>query len=321
MNKEQRQKASRDQIERFFYSYYTQWRLAKILINDKVLRNKYDFLAEIAFEVKDDEINPNCEAIIAQELTNGLQFDMLANCLQYIEDLFALLKAGRQQDFFIKNIITYNAGQIENLIKQKHTDKELCEFFYFPYFENIESKNFREGFTAGMSQLRTNISKIKEFYKEHQFFYNQYKHGQTVALRPFRAYDADQIAQDKQGNMQRKLVAFDNIALNKVFNNKHRGAGYALMPWITRNIQPHITQLQAEDNLIRYVWSPSNSIAKGTVECAFIVRQCMQVFVNNLLTTIKEANPLCLRLPCDNQTVYEFAFPVVPSENTGKEGN
>ncbi len=228
---------------------------------------------------------------------------MLANCLQYIEDLFALLKAGRQRDFFIKNIITYNAGQIENLIKQKHTDKELCELSYFPYFEDIESEIFKEGFTSGMSLLRANIYKIKEFYKEHQFFYNQYKHGLTVALRPFGAYDSEQIEKDKQGSTQRKLVAFDNVALSKVFSNKHRGAGYALMPWITANIQPHITQLQAEDNLIRYVWSSSDAVAKRTVECAFIVRQCMQVFVNNLLTTIKESNPLRLRLPCDGQLV------------------
>lgn len=315
MTKEQRQKASKDQIERFFYSYYTQWRLAKILIDDKVLRTKYDFLSDIANEIKDEGDSINQDALIAQELTNGLHFDMLSNCLQYIEDLFALLKAGQQQDFFIKNIITYNAGQIENLIKQTHSDKNLCELFFFPYYENIENDNFRESFTAGLSLLKSNVIKIKEFYKEHQFFYNQYKHGLTVALRPFKPYGAEQIAQDRQGSMRRMLVAFDNIALSKVSSNKHRGAGYALMPWITAAIQPHITQLQAEDNLIRYVWSPSDSIAERTKDCAFTVRQCMQIFVNNLLSTIKEDNLLRLRLPCDGRLVYEFAFPAEPVSN------
>ena len=110
MNKEQRELASIDQIKCFLFSYYCNWRIAKILINEKIIKEKYEFLKDIAPLVKQSE-SDNYDALIAQELTNGLEFDILANCVQYIEDLFALLRAGKNRDFFIREIITYSAGQ------------------------------------------------------------------------------------------------------------------------------------------------------------------------------------------------------------------
>ncbi len=43
MTREERLKASKDQTERFLFSYFANWRLAKILINEKILNEKYSF--------------------------------------------------------------------------------------------------------------------------------------------------------------------------------------------------------------------------------------------------------------------------------------
>ncbi len=313
MNNKQRELASKDQIEKFFYSYYSHWRLAKILINEKILLNKYDILKDITVEIQQpDDKNP--EALIAQELTNGLEFDTLANCLQYIEDLFALLKAGKKKDFFIRNITTYNAGQIENLIKQNISDKALCELFHFPYFDEFDDEEFKMAFTDGLAQLRNRISIIKEFYKTYHFFYVQYKHGLTVALRPYANFNEDQILKDKQGSMETYLVAFENLAIRKVFGNKYRFQDYVLMPCLTINTQPFLGDLQDEDNLLRFVSTPSETTMQRFKECAITVRECMHIFINNLLSVLRDNNPLELQLPCAHKKVYKFTFPVQSDE-------
>jgi hypothetical protein len=309
MNKEERAKASKDQIERFFYSYYSHWRLAKILINEKILLNKYEILKDITLEIQQaDDKNP--EALIAQELKNGLEFDTLANCLQFIEDLFALLKAGKQKDFFIRNIITYNAGQIENLINHNFTDKELCELFYFPYFTEFENEEFKEGFTDGLTQLKNRIAKIQEFYKAYHFFYIQYKHGLTVALRPYSNFVEEQIQKDKQNEMEPYLVAFDNLSIRKVFGNKSRFQNYVFMPCLTVNTQPFLGTLEKEDNLIRFVMTPPGTTIEKFKDCAMTVRECMHIFINNFLTVLRDGNPLELQLPSEFKRVYQFKFPV-----------
>lgn len=309
MNDNQRASASKDQIERFFYSYYSQWRLAKILINEKILSNKYEFLDDLPVEIQQyDDENP--EALIAQELTRGLEFDTLANCLQYIEDLFALLKAGKQRDFFIKNIITYNARHIENIINQSYTDRELCELFYIPYFDKFENEDFKKAFTDGLTQLKNRIEEIKIFYKKYYFFYIQYKHGLTVALRPYGNFNEEQIQKDKNRELGPYLVAFDNLALSKVFGNKNRFQDFVLMPCLTINTTPFLADLQAEDNLMRYVTSPPGTSIDKMKNCAMLVRECMHIFINNLLSVLRGGNPLELQLPSDYKKVYQFQIPV-----------
>ena len=310
MNKEQREKASKDQIEKFFYSYYSDWRFAKILINEKILIDKYELLKDISIEVAQPDYK-NSDALIAQELSHGLEFDTLANCIQYIEDLFALLKAGKQKSYFIRNIITYNAGQIEAIIKKDFSDAELCELFYFPYFKNIENENFKEGFTDGLNQLKNRVSKIKEFYKTYHFFYIQYKHGLTVALRPHGNFTEENIQSDKKHENEPYLVAFDNLALRKVFGNPARSPGYVMMPCLTPNTQPFLNQLQEEDNLIRFVMTGPGTTIEKFKDCAMIVRECINVFINNFLSTLRGGNPLELQLPSESNRVYQFQVPIV----------
>lgn len=310
MNNDQRLKASQDQIKRFFYSYYSNWRYAKILINEKVLQNKYNLLQDIAKEIKQPE-EDNLETLITQEITNGLHFDTVSNCVQYIEDLFALLKAAKDKEFFIKNIVTYNAGKIENEIKKEHKDKELCDLFYFPHFTEFDSEDFKAAFEEGLNKLKNRIDRIKEFYKAYHFFYIQYKHGLTVALRPYANLKDEHVQKDKKGEMSFNIVAFDNLSLNKVYNNKHRFQDYAFLPCITDNTKDVIKDLEAEDNLIRFVFSPPHTNIYQIKECAFLVKECMHVFINNLLAVLNDTDVMKLQLPMDKGEVMNFKFPVV----------
>lgn len=309
MTTEERLKASKDQTERFLFSYFINWRLAKILINEKILKEKYTFLSDIALKVKPPETE-NPESLIAQELTNGLEFDLLANAVQYIEDLFALLKAGSKKEFFIKEIITYSAGQVENLIKEEIDEKRLCELFLFPYFDKFDNKEVEKAIKDGIRRLKENITFIQDFYKTYQFHYNQYKHGLTIALRPYKIYNEEQIENDKCGNNILYLVAIDNLSIDKVYKNKKRFQDYIMMPCLTINTQPYISELNKEDNLIRFVMSPPGTSVEKFKKCAFIVRDCMYIFINNLRGVFNETDKLKLQLPSDGNFVYQFDFPV-----------
>jgi hypothetical protein len=129
MTPEQRKAANKDQINGFFSSYYSEWRYIQIMSISKNLNSKYEFYADIIEEIKETDLNAS-ERTIAQEISNGLLFEAIQHSIQYIEDLFALLNAGKNLDYFIRSIVKYDAGKIERLIKNFPSNKKMvCDFF------------------------------------------------------------------------------------------------------------------------------------------------------------------------------------------------
>lgn len=322
MNKEQRKKANLDQIERFFASYYPSWRLHQILTNEKLIAEKFTFYSSIIEKTKQFDDSTG-DYTIAQEITNGLYMETIAYCVQYIEDLFALLKAGKNIDFFIKNIITYDAGSVENYTKEKMTEKKMCDAFYFPYFEKEPEKSTTETtetYYECISRLLEWMKEIKEFFIQHQFFYKQYKHGLTIALRPYNIFSEEQVTKAKTGNFEPYLAALDNLELTKLKDKKDRFNGYVFIPNLTENISPNIQQLMKEDNLIRYVFPPKETNMAKIKDIAFKVRECINIFSNNIIVTAREENPLKLHLPAaEIGKVCAFSFDSFPLANQENE--
>lgn len=147
MKKEDRNNANLFQIPRFFGSYYINYRLNQILTNEKILNEKYEFFKSIIDLTKQSDDDWG-DSTISQEITNGIMFETIAYCIQYIEDLFALIKAGTKKDFFIREITTYDAGKIDSFIKSEINLEKLREWFYFPY-----SINDNNEMTDGLSRL------------------------------------------------------------------------------------------------------------------------------------------------------------------------
>ncbi len=307
MTKEERKKVTNDQINRFFASYYPNWRLQQILTTEKILQEKFTFYSTIISETKqaDDDTG---EYTIAQEITNGLLFDAISICIQYIEDLFALLKAGENKNFFIKNIITYDAGKIENFIRQKSNTEKLCKLFYFPFYEEEFEEKTEKVYREGLKLLSDWTAEIKDFHRKHHFFYKQYKHGLTVALRPYNRYNSDQLEKCKNNNFPPYLATFDNLAPEKLKDKKERIDGYLMMPCFTENIRPHLIELIKEDNLARYVFPPKETDIEVIKNIAYKVRDCMSIFSNNLLATVQDVSPYKLYMPQEKGFVCSFSF-------------
>lgn len=291
MTPEQRYNASIDQSLVYLQGYYAEWRLAKVLTNKKLLQDRYNFYSDLSKEIKqwDDE---NGEATIAQEIRNGLYFDSIAQCFQYIEDLFALIKASKKPDYFIRNVVTYRAGEVTNMIKGFTSNgKSITKAFHIPEdieFSNVESQNI---YDLGIAKLVTLVDALKHFYKSYWFLYNQYKHGLAVGMRPFgNLYDKGQIEKDKRGELEPYLVVYDNINLQGAKKKGSFMEEHGLfMPCFTNNVRPYFPELIKSNNFLRFVYPPDYPIFKYDilVDIAYKARCCIKTFIVNYSRSIK----------------------------------
>ncbi|MEZ5016438.1 MAG: hypothetical protein R2800_05245 [Flavipsychrobacter sp.] len=285
MNNQQRHKASVQQTIYYLNTYYSDWRLTKLLSLEKMLNERYTFFNDIKHNVKqhDDE---NGDATIAQEIKNGIYFDAIATCIQYVEDLFALLNASQKPDYFIKEILTYNPSDISKFIDKLIITKErLGELFHYPTeFGNNTTKETITEINKSTKILEQLILDSLDFYKKHKFKYNKYKHGLSVALRPLgKKIIAENVEKDKNNNHKPYLLAFDSYNLEKAKKRGGFSGKLVMIPFLTDEIRPFAQDLEKEDNLLRSV--PIEEINDMDffqfTELGYKVSTCLKIFIHN----------------------------------------
>jgi len=308
MTPEQRKRASLDLSLTYFQSYFIEWRLTKVLTLEKLIENRYDFYSDMLPEIKKWSDHDGT-ASIAQEINNGLYHDAIAQCIQYIEDLFALIKATKQPDYFVRNIVTYDAGKITNMIKTFKANKNnVVRDFYVPDVKFSEDKEQQE-IIDGVERLVELVGDQVKFYKKYWFFYNQYKHGLAVPMRPFgNAYNKEQIELDKKGEMLPYIVAYDNMNIKAAESKGRFNAGHGLfMPGFTDNVRPLISKLEKENNFLRFVFPPDTPdfSIELLVDQAYKTRACINILVSNYIKEIKPEGEM-----------REFQLPINYRKNT-----
>lgn len=308
MTSEQRKKASIDLTITYLSSYYTEWRLVKVLSNQKILDQRHNFFREFIDDVKTDD-DKEGSATIAQEIKHGIIHDSIAHCIQYIEDLFAFLKASENPNYFVRNIITYNAGKITNRIKEfKCNRKTIADMFHFPIDQDFTNEENKKLFDEGVSPLITLVSDLLEFYKEYWFFYIQYKHGLAVALRPFgNMYNEEQIEKDKRNEQEPWIGVYDNLNLSDASKKGTWDitSGAVMMPGFTENVRGIIGELQKENNYLRFARPPKIEFSfELLIEVAKKARVCLDTFMSNYYRKIlsKDDNTWGFQLPQDYKT-------------------
>jgi hypothetical protein len=308
MTSQQRTKASVDLTLTYLQNYYPDWRLAKVLTIQKILAERYEFYKDIIEEVK-SQPDGNGEATIAQEIRNGLYFDAISQCVQYVEDLFALINAGTKPDYFIKNIITYNAGKVTSLIKAFNANlstKKISEAFHFQNELPFTSDDDKKTYDQHVEYLLSLAKDVVKFYKDYEYFHNQYKHGLAVAMRPFgNTYVQEQIDQDKQGTFEPYIAVYDNRELSIAAKmGTFRAKDGAIMVGFTENVRPFIGDLAKENNFIRLVHPEDSKLDINLlVDVAYKTRACINTFLSNYTSKINaDKNELKFQLPVDYRT-------------------
>lgn len=313
-----KEKANKDQINQFISAYYSEWRFIHILSIQKQLSYKYSYFQEIIAEIKETD-NSAGDKTIAQEITNGLLFDAIQQSIQYIEDLFAFINASLNKDLFIRNIVQYKAGKIDNSISSfKNSKTIICKYFHFPnYLENeIESERDEEimkVMNEGISRLGVIVEEIIEHYKKYKFFYNQYKHGLSIALRPYNDYNDEQVELDKKGEFgETPIIALDSLNFKNASKNQYGNTGHLFMPAFSENISPWIPSLEKENNLLRYVMSPKYTNIENITEIAGKTKRCLQILIHNFRAVLNDDIKMHLRLPSENiKEVIEFEIDIL----------
>jgi hypothetical protein len=308
MTPNQRTQASIDLTLTYLGSYYPDWRLTKVLTLKKLLAERYEFYKDIIQGVKHHH-DESGEATIAQEIRNGLYFDSISQCVQYVEDLFALISASKKPDFFIKNIITYDAGRVTNLIKSFNsniTAKRIAETFHFPHNLPFTTDNDKKTYDSQVEYLLHLTKDVVKFHKDYEYFHNQYKHGLAVAMRPFgNVYAPEQIDKDKKGEFAPYLAVYDNRELTAAAKKgTFRARDGAFMLGFTDSVRPFIGDLAKENNFIRLVHPIDiNLDIDFLVDIAYKARACINTFLSNYSRKIKpDKNELQFQLPIDYRT-------------------
>ncbi|WDF79047.1 hypothetical protein PQ469_03380 [Mucilaginibacter sp. KACC 22773] len=319
LTNEQRRLATVDLTLTYLNNYYSEWRYTKVLTLQKLIDNRYEFYADLTSKVKSNRDDTG-EATIAQEIQNGLYFDAIAQCIQYIEDLFALIRASKQPEFFIRNIITYKAGEVTNFIKTfKAERKYVANAFHFPDNLPYDKESDQKKYFDGAERLTGYMAELVQFYKDYEFFYNQYKHGLSVAMRPFgNIFNAEQVAKDKAGEMSPYLSVYDNLSIAAGLKKGTVKTTHGIMmPGFTENVMPFMSQLGEEHNYLRLVYPADwpNFNLDILVQKAEMTKCCLQLFIFNYSWKIKpEGTTFKFQLPSDyrSKDAVECRYTSVP---------
>jgi hypothetical protein len=316
LSMEKRRRASIDMTLYYFNSQWVEWRYVQILTIKKLLEQKYSFFQNIVQE----GLKESDEASIAQEITHGLYLDAIAQCVQYIEDLFALIRASKDPDYFIRNIITYNAGQVTSMIKTfKLTDKDVLKAFHIPLNVQFQQTEYIEAYRNGAEKLRNILKEIIEFFTGYEFIYIQYKHGLTIPMRTFgNRFTTEQVEKEKDGLMPLYLTVFDNLNLKAATIKKtFSSADGILMPAFTDNVRLNITQLQNENNYLRLVFPPDKDLNIARLESIAVkVKYCINIFKYNFSwKLIDKPNEKHYQLPIDVLKNITMNISYTESEN------
>ncbi|OJW81753.1 MAG: hypothetical protein BGO69_14700 [Bacteroidetes bacterium 46-16] len=305
-----KRQAAIDLTEHYLSAMGYDWRLIKVRGIEKMLIEKYTFFKELT-----PQYDEGAEAMIAQEVTIGLYCDAISECVQYVEDLFALIRASENPDYFIKNIITYQAGQVTSKIKTFVSNKESIETaFHLPKGITFSLQEDTENYANGIVEMQNLCNDIIKFYQEYEYFYVQYKHGLTIPFRPFgNSYSVEQVSQEKCGELVPFIAAYDNFNLKAssqrgTFSTNHG----VMMPGFSENVQAVLTTLHDENNYLRFVFPPNPDLhISQLVIVAKKINLCIRTFVYNFYHKLKDnPNSIASQIPTDfnKNLVLSFTY-------------
>ena len=297
-----------EQMITFFSGYDFTWRLTKILSIKFLMANREMLKENLNAYYKDSY---NCDdQYIYNPVTNGLMFSAVSELLMQFEDFFALLKFIRSDVFFIRNITRYHASNVNEVAERliELADNEILAAFMIPdenYVKKISSrqtKKVRERslklYKDGTKTLIENVKQTTEQFQKYRFFYNQYKHGLTVALRPYSGSLTEEGIQERKEGMESFIISYDNDTFEQMEKMGRLKDGLPMMlPNLTPLIQPHLTELMQEKNLLRYHAKTVN--LNDIIEVSKNVCMLNMILINNRLDFIQPSSKECntIRLP------------------------
>lgn len=305
MNASQRRSANDRQLQTFFGGYEPTWRLSKLLSIRFVLESRPALQSYLQSYYAPTPLVD--EHYLYKAFTNGSLFSAIAELLMQIEDLFALIKFIRDRERFIQRIGSYSAGKVLQCAEalEKSSTAEILALFLLPqvsYLDDLlarspdsaaQKSEARANFLFGVQRLESYLKDVLAEFRRRDFFYNQYKHGLTVALWPFgRTLPQSTIDQRKQ-DFVGFPVCCDNDLISVAFRDGRIGQTAMIIPDISDPVRLYLSELEKDRNLLRYSGPDEVDLASLIDVCRKACQLVLCIMKNRLelITPSQTAGP------------------------------
>jgi hypothetical protein len=186
----ERRAANDAQVLDFFRGYERQWRLSKILMVRSLLRDRAGVKGVLEEGLGGAEAFSCDDPFLYGPITDGLIFAAASELAMLSEDILALMKFVRSRQFFAKEIVHYRAGAVKDVVGVLASApvERILSAFMIPVrsmLGDAPKDEVAAAYDAGVGALVLAARSVGRIHKEYEFIYNQYKHGLTIALRPF----------------------------------------------------------------------------------------------------------------------------------------
>ena len=293
---EARRTANDRMFQNFVACYDPGWRLTKLLALQVILEQRGLLQAKLAEVHLDPEMSG--EAYVYGPASNGLIFSAIAETAMACEDFFALINGIREPQYFVRSTVSYSAGSVKNLIKRIHRakDEAILKALLLPAPAQLElllessdqDVNERDAVLERYSRYcALAVKMVREAARAFERFetpYNQYKHGLTVALRPFGNLPGDAHVRELKTKLGGQVVFYDNDRIEDAFSKGNLQGGVAF--FMDADSHPYLLELIKERNHLRYANVSFIEIAElvGTVQALSTLSVCL---IRNRLALIE----------------------------------
>jgi hypothetical protein len=220
VNQNERRAANEEAVRGFFARWDPAWRWVLIL-GMRQLRADPEHLGVLASAEASNEAWSE-DSYVYGPLSHGITAAGVNEAVQYCEDLFALLRFLREQQFFARGMTSYRAGQVVEFGRGlADADNELVSrLFLVPEPSRVrlglQDADDPDSEIAVVEAARTRLGRLLRetagFYRRLEDFHIQYKHGLKLPLRPFGIPTPEAIA-DRKRSVRGPLIVYTNEPL------------------------------------------------------------------------------------------------------------
>lgn len=296
----ERDLAGKAQMKVFYMNQYLYWRVVAVKSMREMILKAEKFYEEAEINLSlggsaEGEID-----IVNNQIRNGWLFEAVSQAEQAIEDVFSLLKNSGDIAYFAKNVVNYKANQVKDYIWRFDTNslEYIMREFKLPYYpldEPWENQEVFEQYKQAVLLMQEYLRDLIEFHKKYYLDYCQYKHGMSVALCPF---GKQHIKSENERNLiEGALMTFDSYTVGK--RQQASGSLPQLAMYLTPEIQPYVSRLHEEGNLLHF--------SMHVVNIDDVVRITEKAYT---LLSIIWVNLLKRCEMTDEDTIREWAFPL-----------
>lgn len=292
--------AGKAQMKVFHMNQYLYWRVVAVKSMREMILKAEKFYEEAEIDLSfcasaEGEID-----IVNNQIRNGWLFEAVSQAEQAIEDVFSLLKNSGDIAYFAKNVVNYKANQVKDYIWRFDTNNLeyiMLEFKlpYFPLDEPWENQEVFEQYKQAVLLMQEYLRDLIEFHKKYYLDYCQYKHGMSVALCPFGKQHVK--SENERKLLEGALMTFDSYTVGK--RQQASGSLPQLAMYLTPEIQPYVSRLHEEGNLLHF--------SMHVVNIDDVVRITEKAYT---LLNIIWVNLLKRCEMTDEDTIREWAFPL-----------